>query len=66
VLAHGGDVIFETKTNMIAAATNVTGHIMTAPELFLALILFMIAVFLSGYVGGASNDGAPLPAALVY
>jgi hypothetical protein len=36
--------IFETKTNMIAAGTNVTGHIMTAPELFLALILLLLIV----------------------
>ena len=31
---------------MIAAATNVTGHTITAPELFLALILFLIAAFI--------------------
>ena len=46
MLAHGGGAIFETKTNMIAAATNVTGHTMTAPELFLALILLLIAVLI--------------------
>jgi hypothetical protein len=36
--------IFEIKTNMIDAATNVTVGPLTAPELFLALILMLLIV----------------------
>jgi hypothetical protein len=42
VLAHGGGAPF--RGNMIDAVTNVTGHTMTALELFIALILLLVVM----------------------